>query len=175
MIQVVRALPTQNMFRAFSQHTFKAHIGYRSANIIRINQAGVRNTFGSLPNICLILVRIRSTSSRKHILGWKSPHYQYHCAMNPNLKLLLRDFKLSDDISLRFSNSEWNEYPLFADKYIDWIAALVMISVGVEKVTPLSFAQTGSAFNKLYSVAERVHLCDDRRIKRKLLLACKRT
>ena len=41
MIQVVRALPTQNMFRAFSQHTFKAHIGYRSANIIRINQAGV--------------------------------------------------------------------------------------------------------------------------------------
>ena len=44
--------------------------------------------------------------------------------MNPNLKLLLRDFKLSDDISLRFSNSEWNEYPLFADKYINWIDAL---------------------------------------------------
>lgn len=44
--------------------------------------------------------------------------------MNPNLKLLLRDFKLSDDISLRFSNSEWNEYPLFADKYIGWIDAL---------------------------------------------------
>ena len=41
-----------------------------------------------------------------------------------SLKLLLRDFKLSDDISLRFSNSEWNEYPLFADKYIDWIDAL---------------------------------------------------
>ena len=64
------------------------------------------------------------TEGAKHILGWKSPHYLYHCAMNPNLKLLLRDFKLSDDISLRFSNSEWNEYPLFADKYIDWIAAL---------------------------------------------------
>lgn len=44
--------------------------------------------------------------------------------MNPNLKLLLRDFKLSDDISLRFSNSDWSEYPLFADKYVDWIAAL---------------------------------------------------
>ena len=64
------------------------------------------------------------TEGAKHILGWKSPHYLYHCAMNPNLKLLLRDFKLSDDISLRFSNSEWNEYPLFDDKYIDWIAAL---------------------------------------------------
>ena len=60
----------------------------------------------------------------KHILGWKSPHYVYHCTHNPNLKLLLRDFKLSDDISLRFSNSEWSEYPLFADKYIGWIAAL---------------------------------------------------
>ena len=47
------------------------------------------------------------TEGAKHILGWKSPHYLYHCAMNPNLKLLLRDFKLSDDISLRFSNSEW--------------------------------------------------------------------
>ena len=56
------------------------------------------------------------TDGAKHVLGWKSPHYVYHCNMNPNLKLLLRDFKLSDDISLRFSNSEWNEYPLFADK-----------------------------------------------------------
>ena len=64
------------------------------------------------------------TEGAKHVLGWKSPHYVYHCSMNPNLKLLLRDFKLSDDISLRFSNSEWNEYPLFADKYINWIDAL---------------------------------------------------
>lgn len=45
------------------------------------------------------------TEGAKHVLGWKSPHYVYHCAYNPNLKILLRDFKLSDDISLRFSNS----------------------------------------------------------------------
>lgn len=44
------------------------------------------------------------TEGAKHVLGWKSAHYLYHCAYNPNLKLLLRDFKLSDDISLRFSN-----------------------------------------------------------------------
>ena len=50
------------------------------------------------------------TEGAKHILGWKSSHYLYHCAMNPNLKLLLRDFKLSDDISLRFSNSDWSQY-----------------------------------------------------------------
>ena len=64
------------------------------------------------------------TEGAKHVLGWKSPHYVYHCAYNPNLKILLRDFKLSDDISLRFSNSDWSEYPLFADKYIGWIAGL---------------------------------------------------
>ena len=64
------------------------------------------------------------TEGAKHVLGWKSPHYVYHCNMNPNLKLLLRDFKLSDDISLRFSNSEWNEFPLFADRYIGWIDSM---------------------------------------------------
>ena len=60
----------------------------------------------------------------KHILGWKSPHFLYHCAIDPSVKLLLRDYKLSDDISLRFNDSSWNEYPLFADKYVDWIAQL---------------------------------------------------
>ena len=62
------------------------------------------------------------TEGAKHILGWKSPHYLYHCVQNPNLKVLTRDYKLSDDISLRFSNPSWEAYPLLADKYIDWIA-----------------------------------------------------
>lgn len=167
----------------------------------------------------------------KHVLGWKSPHYLYHCTENPNLKLLMRDFKLSDDISLRFSNSEWSEYPLFADKYIDWIASMPeneqVINIFMElaalgmaqplssnileflKALPVCAKQKGitfstpsevvtklksvdamdvpypmswtdeerdispwlgnvmqrEAFNKLYSVAERVYLCSDRRIK----------
>lgn len=171
------------------------------------------------------------TEGAKHVLGWKSPHYVYHCNMNPNLKLLLRDFKLSDDISLRFSNSEWNEYPLFADKYISWIDSLpqeeqvinifmelcalgvyqplssnileflkalpacakekgITFSTPTEVITrlnsvspldvpyPMSWVDEErdtscwlgntmqrEAFNKLYSVAERVHLCNDRRIK----------
>ena len=171
------------------------------------------------------------TEGAKHVLGWKSPHYVYHCNMNPNLKLLLRNFKLSDDISLRFSNSEWNEYPLFADKYISWIDSLpqeeqvinifmelcalgvyqplssnileflkalpacakekgITFSTPTEVITrlnsvspldvpyPMSWVDEErdtscwlgntmqrEAFNKLYSVAERVHLCNDRRIK----------
>ena len=64
------------------------------------------------------------TEGAKHVLGWKSPHYVYNCALNSNLKLLLRDVKLSDDISLRFNNSDWEGYPLFADTYMDEIAAL---------------------------------------------------
>ncbi len=171
------------------------------------------------------------TEGAKHILGWKSPHYVYHCNMNPDLKLLLRDYKLSDDISLRFSNSEWSEYPLMADKYINWIDELpqeeqvinifmelcalgiyqplssnileflkalpacakakgITFSTPTEIVTklksvsqldvpyPLSWVDEErdtscwlgnvmqrEAFNKLYSVAERVHMCNDRRIK----------
>ena len=167
----------------------------------------------------------------KHVLGWKSPHYLYHCANNPNLKLLLRDYKLSDDISLRFSDSDWSEYPLFADKYIGWIADMPedeqvinifmeLSSIGMAqplssnileflKALPQCAKERGitfstpseiigklksidqldvpypmswvdeerdisswlgnvmqrEAFDKLYSVAERVHLCTDRRIK----------
>lgn len=64
------------------------------------------------------------TEGAKHVLGWKSPHYLYHSALAPNLKLLLRDVNLSDDISLRFNNCDWEGYPLFADSYVDRIAAL---------------------------------------------------
>ena len=64
------------------------------------------------------------TEGAKHALGWKSPHYVYNCAMAPNLKLLLRDVDLSDDISLRFNNSDWDGYPLFADTYINRIASM---------------------------------------------------
>ncbi len=60
----------------------------------------------------------------RHVLGWKSPNYVYNCALAPNLKLLLRNVNFSDDISLRFSNTEWEGYPLFADNYIDRIANL---------------------------------------------------
>lgn len=52
------------------------------------------------------------TEGAKHILGWKSPHFVYNCATAPKLKLLLRDHHLSEDISLRFNDSSWSEYPL---------------------------------------------------------------
>jgi alpha-amylase len=61
------------------------------------------------------------TEGAKHVLGWKSPNYLYCNAINPKLKLLLKNFKLSDDIAFRFSNQSWDEYPLTAEKYVDWL------------------------------------------------------
>ena len=60
----------------------------------------------------------------RHIMGWRSPHYVYSCAQDSRLSLLMRDYKLSDDISLRFSNTSWSEFPLMADKYMGWISSL---------------------------------------------------
>lgn len=59
----------------------------------------------------------------KRILGWKSPNYLYQAAAQPKLKLLLRNARFTNDITERFSNYNWSEYPLTAEKYINWIAA----------------------------------------------------
>lgn len=61
------------------------------------------------------------TEGAKHILGWKSPNFMYCNALNPKLKLLLRNHRLSDDISFRFSNHSWSDFPLTADKFVSWI------------------------------------------------------
>ena len=61
------------------------------------------------------------TEGAKHILGWKSPNYIYHNAINSKLKLLLRNFELSDDIAFRFSDRSWNQWPMDADKYVSFL------------------------------------------------------
>ena len=61
------------------------------------------------------------TEGAKHVLGWKSPNYVYTSSTQPKMKLLLKNSKFSDDIMFRFSNYNWNEYPLTADKFINWI------------------------------------------------------
>ncbi|WP_303660951.1 glycoside hydrolase family 57 protein [uncultured Duncaniella sp.] len=171
------------------------------------------------------------TEGAKHILGWKSPNYVYSAASAPKLKIMLKNDKFSSDISDRFANTSWDEYPLTADKYISWIAstpedqqiinlfmnlevfgdfqpretgifqfleALPRFAAekGIEFWTPstavsklkavdslpvlhpISWADEArdtsawlgnklqkEAFDKLYSVSERVRLCEDRRLK----------
>ena len=85
----------------------------------------------------------------KHVLGWKSPNYLYNSAVNPKLILLLRNFKFSDDISFRFSNYDWSEYPLVADKFVNWINALpeeeqlINVFMNYEALGSLQPAETG--------------------------------
>ncbi len=64
------------------------------------------------------------TEGAKHILGWKSPNFLYCNAANPRLKVLLKNYKLSDDIAFRFGNNSWSEWPLTATKYVNWIKNL---------------------------------------------------
>jgi len=58
-----------------------------------------------------------------HVLGWRSPDFLYHPKGTGDIKLLLKNYKLSDDIAFRFSSKLWEEYPLNAEKYGQWISA----------------------------------------------------
>lgn len=60
-----------------------------------------------------------------HILGWRSPNFVYTpVATKGKIRLLLKNYKLSDDVAFRFSNRGWADYPLTADKYAQWINAV---------------------------------------------------
>lgn len=55
----------------------------------------------------------------ERILGWRSPNYLYSCQ---GIKVLMRNYRLSDDIAFRFSNRQWEHYPLTADTFASWLA-----------------------------------------------------
>ncbi len=65
--------------------------------------------------------KVMLTEGAKHVLGWKSPNYMYTNAINPKLKVLLRNFRLSDDISFRFSQQSWSEWPVTSSKFVGWL------------------------------------------------------
>lgn len=214
---------------------------------VRLHRLMIRRIFGLEPKVFAnteliydddIALQIKAmgygtcvTDGAKHVLGWKSPNYVYNAITAPELKLLLTNDKLSDDIARNFNNTAWDEYPLTADKYIDWIAALpedqqvinlffsmdtfgsfLPASTGIfmfMKALPRFARERGirfatpsealahlnsvdslsvpypisdideardvsawkgnslqrEALKKLYAVAERVSLCDDRRLK----------
>ena len=61
------------------------------------------------------------TEGIEKILGWRSPNYLYQSP--DGMKILLRNYRLSDDIGFRFSARDWDQYPLMADKYAMWLAS----------------------------------------------------
>ena len=188
----------------------------------------VKSLFGQEPKIFRNSCLVYSDDIGELVAGMG---FVYNCNRNPDLKLLLRDYRLSEDISFRFNDSSWSEYPLFADTYANWIAALPeedqVINIFMElcalgifqplssnilefmKALPAQFKQRGITFStpseicakmksvgnldvpyatswvdeerdlspwlgnvmqreaidKLYSVADRVSICNDRRLK----------
>lgn len=61
------------------------------------------------------------TEGADHILGFRSPNYVYRPPHAPKLKLLLKNYRLSDDIAFRFSNKGWEQWPLTAEKFARWV------------------------------------------------------
>ena len=55
------------------------------------------------------------------ILQWRSPNQMYRPIGTKNISLLLKNYKLSDDVAFRFSDRDWNDWPLDADTYNDWV------------------------------------------------------
>ena len=171
------------------------------------------------------------TEGAKHVISWKSPNHVYQSAGAPKMKVLLRNTTLSDELSFHFSDPNWANFPIDAEKYADQLKALpegedlINIWVGAETfgirqnagtgifdflkalpyfaleremgfVTPAEAAKKyvandvlsspypltwsgeakdlsiyagndlqQEAINKLYAVAERVHLCQDKNLK----------
>jgi len=54
-------------------------------------------------------------------LGWRSPNFLYHPPSCSKIKVLLKNYKLSDDVAFRFSNQAWESWPLSAETYTSWI------------------------------------------------------
>jgi len=89
------------------------------------------------------------TEGAKHILSYKSPNYLYNTCINAKQSLLLRNSALSDALSFHFSDPQWKDYPMDAEKYIQQIAALpeqeqlINLWMGAETVGILQTAGTG--------------------------------
>jgi len=56
------------------------------------------------------------------ILGWRSPNYLYQPAYTDRIRLLMKNYRLSDDIAFRFGDRQWSEWPLTADKFAHWLS-----------------------------------------------------
>lgn len=55
------------------------------------------------------------------VLGWRKPNFVYRPAYTDNIRLLMKNYRLSDDIAFRFGNRAWSEWPLTADKFSHWL------------------------------------------------------
>lgn len=106
---------------------------------VRLHDRAVRRLFGTSPRVfrntelafsddLAPLVRSMGfeaalVEGAEHVLGWRSPDHVYGSASAPGLRLLPRNYTLSDDIAFRFSQRSWSEWPLTAPRFASWVAS----------------------------------------------------
>ncbi len=108
-------------------------------NQVRLHRRKIKELFGVTPSIFRNTELIYSNEIARmaekmgyqgilaegadHVLGWRSPTFLYKPVGTSNIKLLLKHYRLSDDIAFRFSSREWKEFPLTAPKFADWVSS----------------------------------------------------
>ncbi len=111
---------------------FKEQVKMHSAlmkDLFGVKPTSFRNTELILNNSIIATVadmgfKVIMGEGIEHILPkGKTANYVFVSKETPSLKILLRNYKLSDDIAFRFGSGSWEEYPLYADKYASWLAA----------------------------------------------------
>ncbi len=119
----------------------KKPTAFRNAELIYSDEIGAK--------VAQMGYKTMLVEGARHVLGWRSPNYVYGHSYNNKLKLLVRNYKMSDDISFRFSNRSWSDFPLTAEKYTDWIAAMpaeeqvLNIWIGYEAIGVFQNKETG--------------------------------
>lgn len=101
--------------------TIREHFG-QTPKVFRNTELIYNNEIGE--TIAEMGFKAILTEGAKQSLSWKSPNLLYYNVLKPELKLLLRNYTLSDDIAFRFSDKQWGEYPLTAEKYAKWLSEI---------------------------------------------------
>ena len=156
---------TDEFERQVQRHTAKMEelfgqksVTLRNSSLIYSDQIGER--------VAAMGFESMLTDGAKHVLGWKSPNFVYTNVMNPRLKLLLKNSRLSDDLTLRFSDHSWHEWPLTADKYARWLkdstqdSEIVNLFMNYETFGENQLAETG-IFEFMRSLPEYIFSTTD--------------
>jgi len=130
-VEFLSETDTHSLAFLFSREEFKEQV--------RLHDARIEELFGQKPavfrNTELIynndLAKVIEqmgyeailTEGADALLGWRTPNFVYQPSTCLDLKLLLKNYRLSDDIAFRFSNKEWPEFPLSAEKFAAWAHA----------------------------------------------------
>jgi len=143
VLESFRALVDTGCVELFDEtyyHSLSSLISEKEFNRqVKQHNKKFKNVFGVRPNVFRNTEALYSNDIAKavekmgykamvcegldHILDWRSPNFVYR-AKDSNLRVLMRNYKLADDIAFRFSSRDWAEWPLKADKYASWLSAI---------------------------------------------------